>query len=428
MEYCNRFARNRQEEGECTSAIGTTGKIFFHYKPHHMADYSEDLLKRLTAKGPKRILALDGGGIRGAVTLGFLGEMERILGERWEAAGGGQKGDFRLHRYFDLIGGTSTGSIIAALLAVGGYPVAEIKEMYKKLGAKIFSDRNGFNLFGQRISFHGKYNSQPLKEELQGIFGEARLGDDTNKTGLCVVTKRLDTCSTWPVTNNPLAKYFPQNRFFVKDIVRASTAAPSYFEPEVIDVGFGEEGVFVDGGMSIMNNPSLQLYLVATLKGFKLQWETGEDNMFIVSIGTGRRSKKLMGAKWVDPNLIDIAKFAPDQFMSDANELVELMMHYIGKGTGPLRKIDAEVEDLSEDGMHGGKGFSYVRYNAEMVKNELDSLGITGLNDTKVANLMNMDLPENVDLLISIGEAAAKEYVKSSHLPEVFDVKKEETA
>lgn len=388
-----------------------------------MADYSKALLDRLEAKGPKRILALDGGGIRGAVTLGFLGEIERILAERHEKLGIAKE-QFRLHQYFDLIGGTSTGSIIAALLAVGGYSVAEVKDMYKKLGAKIFSDRNGFNLFGQQISFHGKYNSAPLKEELDNIFKDARLGDDENKTGLCVVTKRLDTCSTWPVTNNPKAMFFKQNRFLVKDIVRASTAAPSYFEPEVIDVGFGEEGVFVDGGMSMMNNPSLQLFLVATLKGFNLRWETGEDKLFIVSVGTGRRSKKLIGEKWADPNLIDIAKFAPDQFMSDANELVELMMHYTGKGTGTLRKIDAEVGDLGEDVMHGGKAFSYLRYNVEMVKNELNNIGMTTLSDTKIANLMNMDLPENVDLLIQIGEAAAKEYVKGSHLPEGFNLNK----
>jgi hypothetical protein len=296
--------------------------------------------------------------------------------------------------------------------------------MYKTLGEKIFSDRNGFNLLGQRIHFRGKYNSTPLKEELNRIFQNARLGDETNKTGLCVVAKRLDTCSTWPVTNNPKAKYFEQNRFFIKDIVRASTAAPSYFEPEVIDVGFGEEGVFVDGGMSMMNNPSLQLFLVATLKGFDLRWATGEDQLLVVSIGTGRRNKKLIGAKWSDPSLLDIAKFAPDQFMSDAAELVETMMHYIGKGTGPLREIDAEMENLGEDVMCGGKACSYIRYNVELVKNELNKIGIANLSDTKVMNLMNMDLPENVDLLIAIGEAAAKEYVKSSHLPERFDVGK----
>ena len=128
-----------------------------------------------------------------------------------------------------------------------------------------------------------------------------------------------------------------------------------------------------------MNNPSLQLFLAATLKGFKLNWEAGEDKLFIVSIGTGRREKKLIGEKWRDPKLWHIAMQAPDQFMSDANELVELMMHFIGKGTGPLRKIDSEVEDLSEDAPNGSKAFSYVRYNVEMSKDNLSKLQIAGL-------------------------------------------------
>jgi predicted acylesterase/phospholipase RssA len=390
--------------------------------PDNSPEISETLRKRLSSEGPKRILSLDGGGIRGAVTLGFLGEIERILAERHEKDDVMKKEDFRLYHYFDLIGGTSTGSIIAALLAVGGYSVAEIKDKYRQLGRKIFSDRNGLNLFGKQIYFNGKYNSQPLKEELAAIFGDARLGDHTNKTGLVVVTKRLDTCSTWPVTNNPGAKYFDVNRFFVRDIVRASTAAPSYFDPQVIDVGGGQEGVFVDGGMSMMNNPAWQLFLVATLKGFKLNWETGEDDMFIVSIGTGRRNKKLVGQKWNNPNLLNIAQEAPEQFMSDASEMIELMMQFVGKGTGPLRKIDAEVGDLGDDTIHGEKAFSYVRYNLEVTPDELNNIGIEGLSDTKVANLMNMDLAENVDMLIELGEKAAQSYVKEDHLPKAFNL------
>lgn len=256
-----------------------------------MIAVSSSLEARLSAKGPKRILTLDGGGIRGAITLGFLEKLEQTLADRHERSGIIAKNEFRLHHYFDLIGGTSTGSIIAALLAIGGYSVAEIKTMYRNLGARIFSDRNGFNLLGKRIYLDHKYDSTPLKEELKKIFQDARLGDESNKTGFCVVTKRLDTCSTWPVTNNPKAKYFEKNRFFIRDIVRASTAAPSFFEPEIIDVGNGEEAIFVDGGMSMMNNPSLQLFLIATLKGFKLNWEVGEEKLLIVSIGTGRKEK-----------------------------------------------------------------------------------------------------------------------------------------
>lgn len=388
-----------------------------------MITVSSSLQARLNAKGPKRILALDGGGIRGAITLGYLEKLEDILADRYERSGVMARADFRLHHYFDLIGGTSTGSIIAALLAIGGYSATEIKAMYRTLGAKIFSDRNGFNLLGKRIYLDRKYDSTPLKDELERIFGDARLGDDTNKTGFCVVTKRLDTCSTWPVTNNPSAKFFNENRFFIRDIVRASTAAPSFFEPEIIDVGNGEEGIFVDGGMSMMNNPSLQLFLVATLKGFNLRWEAGEDNLMIVSIGTGRREKKLIGSKWRDPKLWHIAMQAPDQFMSDASELVELMMHFIGRGTGPLRKIDAEVENLSEDAINGNKAFSYLRYNVEMSKENLDRLGIPGLTNDRVIELMNMDSAENVEDLIRIGEESANIEVQGDHLPKAFDIR-----
>jgi len=383
-----------------------------------MANVSEALKARLSAKGKKRILALDGGGIRGAVTIGFLAQIEKKLADRHTHLM--PAGDFRLHHYFDLIGGTSTGAIIATLLATGR-SAADIKKLYKSLGDQIFSDRNGLNILGKRLYINNKYDSQPLKDELKNVFKDDVLGDESNKTGLCIVTKRLDTCSTWPVTNNPAAKFFDQNRFFLRDIVRASTAAPSYFEPEVIDVGGGEEGVFVDGGLSLANNPSMQLFLAATLKGFNLNWETGQDNMLIVSIGTGRRDKKLIGRKWSNPTLIDIAQFAPDQLMRDASEHVELMMALAGKATGPMRQIDMEIGDLSNDAFNNGKAFSYIRYNVDMDKDVLDKIGVTGLSETKVSNLMEMDLSENVDLLMKIGEAAADKYVADAHLPAIFD-------
>ena len=196
-----------------------------------MFPISATLDERLHAKGPKRILSLDGGGIRGALTLGFLEKIESTLAEKHKDMM--PPSEFRLHHYFDLIGGTSTGSIIAALLAIGGKSVTEIKTMYQELGKKIFSDKNGLNIFGKQLYINRKYNAAPLKEELERIFGDARLGDDSNKTGFCAVTKRLDTFSTWPVLNYPRGPFFSVNRFLVKDIVRASTAAPSYFEPEI---------------------------------------------------------------------------------------------------------------------------------------------------------------------------------------------------
>ncbi|MFM7155638.1 MAG: patatin-like phospholipase family protein, partial [Bacteroidota bacterium] len=87
-------------------------------------------------QGPKRILALDGGGIRGALTLGYLKRIESIL----RSANGP---DYRLCDHFDLIGGTSTGSIIASALALG-MSVDQIRDLYMDLGGKIFDKKNNW--------------------------------------------------------------------------------------------------------------------------------------------------------------------------------------------------------------------------------------------------------------------------------------------
>ena len=92
------------------------------------------LLERFDAKAPKKILSLDGGGIRGALTLGYLKKIEDILKAKHP-----ENKDFRMSDYFDLIGGTSTGSIIASCLAIG-MSAAEIKNMYMELGDKIFGN------------------------------------------------------------------------------------------------------------------------------------------------------------------------------------------------------------------------------------------------------------------------------------------------
>jgi patatin-like phospholipase/acyl hydrolase len=132
---------------------------------------------------PKRILALDGGGLRGIVTLGFLEEIEQILRDRH---GGGD--GFRLSHYFDLIAGNSTGSIIAAALAQG-WSTQQIVEKYMSLGKAVFEKsllRHGL--------LRAKYDEGKLIDELQEVYGaDTTLGSDKLQTGLLVMTKRLDT-------------------------------------------------------------------------------------------------------------------------------------------------------------------------------------------------------------------------------------------
>src|SRR5690242_5395276 len=99
-----------------------------------------DLKAKLANNGkPNRILALDGGGIRGALTLGYLEKLETLLRER----SGNQ--NLKLCDYFDLIGGTSTGAIIASCLATG-MDVKTVIGLYEEFGKEIL-ESGGLILF-----------------------------------------------------------------------------------------------------------------------------------------------------------------------------------------------------------------------------------------------------------------------------------------
>jgi uncharacterized protein len=132
------------------------------------------LIDRLDAKTPKKILSLDGGGIRGALTLGFLKKIEDIL-----KAKNPDKPDYRLSDYFDLIGGTSTGSIIASLLAMGN-TVDHIINLYMKLGDKIFAEKRAW---WNPKSWFATYGFGEMVKGLKFAYGEdTTIGSDKIKT------------------------------------------------------------------------------------------------------------------------------------------------------------------------------------------------------------------------------------------------------
>ncbi len=243
------------------------------------------LEERYTTPRKRRLLALDGGGIRGILSLGILAEIESQLRER-----SGRGEDFRLSDFFDYVAGTSTGAIIAASLALGK-SVAELTDFYKTLGPKIFDK----TFLLKRLK--NLYKKGPLEDQLQETFGETTdLGSPDLRSLLLVVTRNVTTDSPWPLSNNPLARYNDRSRpdcnlqIPLWQLVRASTAAPIFFPPEVIqwDEDDPEKTfVFVDGGITPYNNPAFLLFRMATAPPFKLAWPTGEDKLMLVSVGTG---------------------------------------------------------------------------------------------------------------------------------------------
>ncbi|QAU49672.1 patatin-like phospholipase family protein [Bradyrhizobium guangzhouense] len=371
------------------------------------------LLSRLQSTGPKRILALDGGGIRGALTIGFLKRIETILRGRYD------RPELVLADYFDLIGGTSTGAIIAAALAIG-MSADEVRAIYLDFGGEVFNDRTddlGIRRFGL---LRGRYSAEPLRRKLGEYFEDKTLGDESVKTGLCIVTKRADTNSTWPFHNHPLGKYFAANQgLLLRRIVRASTAAPTYFDPEQIDIGEGLSGAFVDGGVSLHNNPSLLLFLVATLRGFPFQWPVGERNLLLVSVGTGfwdqaASFQDVMGAK-----LWNWASSVPAMLMDDANWLNQLMLQYLSNSPTRL-PIDEEVGELETDFLGGAPLLTYLRYNIRLEAKALTELGLPAYAE-RAESLREMSRAENRSDLDTLGSVAALKMVKEEHFVDFFD-------
>jgi patatin-like phospholipase/acyl hydrolase len=200
-----------------------------------MAYHRPSLQEHFAAGGAKRILSLDGGGVRGILSLGFLERIEALLRRRH-----GDDPSFRLCHYYDLIAGTSTGSIIAALLAQGK-TVQEVIDLYLRLAGEVFAPRWWEFRLG---ILRPRYQPSKLETFLQQELGsECRMGDlNTIQTGLLVMCKRIDTGSPWPISNNPEGRYFgerpgrrqqiPNRDYPLWKIVRASTAAPTFFRPD----------------------------------------------------------------------------------------------------------------------------------------------------------------------------------------------------
>jgi len=354
--------------------------------------------------GPKKLLALDGGGIRGALSLAILRSLEARLRARYEKPG------LVLADYFDYIGGTSTGAIIAAALALGK-PVDEIQEMYRNLGKKIFTKRF------LPLRFRSLYRDGPLTGALEDFFGNDRkLGDPDLKTLLLLVLHSTRTDSPWPLSNCTRAKYNRADRYLIEPpdrnldlplstLIRGSTAAPIYFPPQEVQIG-KTAFLFQDGGVTSFNNPALILFLLATLPEYRLCWPAGEDRLLIVSVGTG-------SAAAVHPNLlareVDLtfnAKNIASVFMNSAAAAQDLACRSLGRCRAG-NVIDREVEALiGKNGVAGRPLFTYLRYNADLSDESLEQQGFADEHDRK--GLRRLDAIAYLPQLEQLGQNVAE--------------------
>ena len=372
---------------------------------------------------PRKMLALDGGGIRGLITLGILAEMEDRLRER---EGGGD--EFRLCQFFDYIAGTSTGAIIAAGLA-RGMRVGELIDFYKSAGASMFEKTHLMK------RFTSLYKADPLREELRRVFTDADLSPDNLKCLLLMITRNVTTDSSWPISTNPDAKYNDPARpdcnlrIPLWQLVRASTAAPVYFPPETLQWDKTDPTktfVFVDGGMTPYNNPAFLLFRMATAKPYRLEWKPGERNLLVVSVGTGGTSNPNARTNF---NILTSVTGIPGALMYGMQVDQDTNCRTVGRCThGAL--LDTELYDMTcrdtgedgsfEDWMNAphvpldqdlGRAFLYARYNADLSREGLDKLGC---GDVEPKHVQKLDSVDYIDDLLRVGHAAGLE-VRPEH-------------
>jgi len=375
------------------------------------------LMERIEREGPKKLLAVDGGGIRGVLALEVLQGIEDLL----RAKSG--RPDFRLADYFDYIAGTSTGGIIAAGLSMG-MSVGEILKFYQEAGAQMFVKANLL----RRLRY--KFEDEPLAEKLREVFAsDTTLGSEKLQTLLLLVMRNATTDSPWPISNNPYARYNGRTRddcnldLPLWQLVRASTAAPTFFPPEVIVLSPGtataREFVFVDGGVTMYNNPAFQMFLMATLDRYwalkpEARWQTGAEHMLVVSVGTGTSPAARQGLEPDEMNLLFNATTIPSALMFAALNEQDLLCRVFGDCRAG-EALDREVGDLvGSDGplQHGQKLFTYLRYNAELTREGLDALGC---RDIEPKTVQQMDSIQGIPELRRVGARVAETKLLERH-------------
>lgn len=281
-----------------------------------------------------KILAIDGGGIKGLYSSTILEHLE----EKFEGS---------ISDYFDMICGTSTGGLIALALSLK-IPTKEISNIYLKNGTKIFPKKSNFKNKYNQIFGNGKFSDKPLKEVLVKIFKEKTLKESNNL--LCIPSYSVTDARPWVFKyDHKEGDLSRDNKAKYVDVALATSAAPTYFPMAEID--YYDCKQFIDGGVWA-NNPTLVGLIEA------LTYYVGKDKEFkklkILSISslnnTGGKSTGLKRERgfvnWKDDlfetSLTGQSLFT-DYFMSKIKEFGDVTVDYVRV---PSAKISSAQESL----------------------------------------------------------------------------------
>jgi hypothetical protein len=300
--------------------------------------------------------------------------------------------------------------------------VAGLKQLYRDLGKTVFVSK----IYRKGI-LAPKFPSEPVQSALDAQLGaETTLDSDRIRTGLMIMVKRLDTGSPWPLHNHPNARYAQQDgKLFLTQVVRASTAAPTYFEPQTLEISSRDgkvvKGAFVDGGVSPFNDPALQLLMLAVLAGHGFHWQAGKDKLLLISLGTGTYKKTFTSKELGRMVAAEQAVRSLQSLMDDCARLNHCMLQWLTHCVTPWQ-IDHALLTMAEDSKHGPQLATYARYNVLLEPGWMKTEVEIEQTPDQLAKIAEMDNSANIDELARIGQVAANKQVKPEHFPAVFDI------
>ena len=282
----------------------------------------------------RRILSLDGGGIRGLVSCLWLAGVEDALTRT------GKPG---VLKSFDLLAGSSTGAIVACGLAIG-LPPQQLAELYREQRHEIFPGMAGRlwsragRLFTQGVSAP-RYDGKGLEKVLKKVFGAATLGQA--KKPLLVTS--YDTISRTPIVFKSFKAEHADLPMW--EVCRASSAAPTYFPAHPMTVE-GRRRALIDGGV-VANNPTACAIAEALRKDARV--DSAQD-LVVLSVGSGERSRPIdlksaqeWGAlEWAIP-IIDVL------FDGSTDAVDYIAQHLVGDGYFRLQaELLTGLDDLDD--------------------------------------------------------------------------------
>ncbi|HET7646911.1 MAG TPA: patatin-like phospholipase family protein [Candidatus Limnocylindria bacterium] len=264
----------------------------------------------------RRILTIDGGGIRGVIPAALLASMERATGRATRET-------------FDFVAGTSTGAVLTAGI-VAGIPAERLVSLYVDRAAEVFASVPVVSFLRRLVAGH-QYDTRVLyrviREELGPQAADWCLNDAP--VDLLVTAKRLSDGMPWYFVRDDPANAQRAGRIPLADAVTASAAAPTYFAPWTM-AGIGE---LVDGGVGVAGNPVYQ----ACVEAFEYTDRYLPAETVVVSLGTGRvlqRDRPTWLGSWLGWLLSELLRSPAEQ----QTELVH--RHYPATA---LSRIDVEL-------------------------------------------------------------------------------------